>query len=87
VALTRTATIADELEQVHHRISERAYELSRTSGSSNSPDENWLKAERFPDAIDPAKVTAECQNGLLTVTSPVALSAAAKEAVRPRRRR
>jgi HSP20 family protein len=159
VALTRTTTIADELAQVHHRISERAYDLFRTSGSSNSPDQNWLTAERellwqpavevcqkdgrfevraavggvnpkdlavtvtsedllimgngahehgakrgtvlmcefsrghlfrsihFPEAIDPAKVIADCQNGLLTVTAPVALSAAAKEAVRPRGRR
>jgi HSP20 family molecular chaperone IbpA len=156
VALTRTATVAGELEQVHDRVSERAYELSCTSGCSNSPEENWLTAERellwqpavevcqkdgrfevraavggvdskdlaltvtsedlvikgngahehgaergtvhvcefsrgrlfrsihFPEAIDPAKVTAECKNGLLTITASIAESADAKRAKRPR---
>jgi HSP20 family protein len=46
VALTRTATIVDALEQVRHRVSERAYELFRTSGGSSSAEENWLTAER-----------------------------------------
>lgn len=46
VALTRAATIVDELEQVHHLVSERAHELFRTSGGSNSAEENWLTAER-----------------------------------------
>ena len=46
VGLIRTSSIVDELEQIHRRVSERAFELFRTSGSSNSPDENWLTAER-----------------------------------------
>jgi HSP20 family molecular chaperone IbpA len=46
VAVIRTPSIVGELEQIRHRVSERAYELFRTSGSSNSPDENWLTAER-----------------------------------------
>jgi HSP20 family molecular chaperone IbpA len=46
VALIRSSSIGDELEQVHHRISERAYELFRTGGGWSSAQENWLKAER-----------------------------------------
>jgi HSP20 family protein len=48
VALIRSSSIVDELEQVHHRISERAYERYRTSDGCSSPDEDWLKAEREP---------------------------------------
>jgi hypothetical protein len=46
VALIRSSSIVDELEQVHHRISERAYERYLTSDGCSSPDEDWLKAER-----------------------------------------
>lgn len=45
VTLTLTASIDDEVAHAHHRISDRAYELS-CSGAWNSPDENWLNAER-----------------------------------------
>jgi HSP20 family molecular chaperone IbpA len=152
VALIRSSSIVDELEQVHHRISERAYERYRTSDGCGTPDEDWLKAERelfwqpavevrrkdsrfevraavagvdakdlsitvspehlvikgngahvhqasdvtvhscefsggqlfrvvpFPEPVVPEDVTAECRNGLLTVTAPIPGS---KPATRP----
>ena len=153
VTLTRTASIDDEVAHAHHRISDRAYELSCTSGAWNSPDQNWLNAERellwqpavdvcqkdgrfevraavagveprdlavtvtpvdllikgngaherrqetgtvhvcefshgqlfrsihFPVPIDPAKATADCRNGLLTITVPMAQAEVAKKPV------
>jgi HSP20 family protein len=159
VALTRTGSIDDELERVHHFVSERAYQLFRTNGSSSGPDANWLNAERellwqpavevcqqdgrvevraaiagvdpkdlavtvtsndllikgngahahradrrivhlcefsggqlfrpihFPEPIDPANVTAEYKNGLLTVTASIAGTEMTTTAKKPRSRR
>jgi HSP20 family protein len=159
VALTRAASIVDELEQVRHRISVRAYELFRASGAWDSPDDDWLQAERellwqpavevsqkdgrfevraavagvdpkdldltvtsehllikgsgahkhraeigavyycefsggqlfraiqFPESIDAANVTAECRNGLLKVTAPLAQSEAVRKTVKRKGRR
>ncbi len=46
IILTPAASIDDEVAHAHDRISDRAYELSCTSGAWNSPDENCLNAER-----------------------------------------
>jgi len=34
-----------------------------------------FRSYTFPEPVEPARVTAECQNGLLRVTAPVALQA------------
>jgi HSP20 family protein len=158
VTLTRAPSLLDELEHIHHRIRERAYEMFRSSGRSN-PDDNWLNAERelfwqpavevcqhdgrfevraavagvdpkdlavtvtaqdliikgngahehradqgtvhfcefsrggllrsvrFPEPIVPEKVTAECRNGLLTITAPIYRSEAPTKTVKSRSRR
>jgi HSP20 family protein len=46
VTLTPAASLVDELERIRHRISERAYELFRTSDGWNNPNDDWLNAER-----------------------------------------
>jgi HSP20 family molecular chaperone IbpA len=159
VALIRSSSIGEELEQVQHRISERAYQLFRTGGGWSSAQENWLKAERellwqpavevcqkdgrfvvraavagvdakelsvtvtpedllikgngahehhaetgtvhscefsggqlfrwvrLPEPVVPENVTAECRNGLLTVTAPIPQSESATRAAGKARRR
>jgi hypothetical protein len=46
VTVTRAPSIVEELDRIHHSISERAYERYRTSDGCSTPDEDWLKAER-----------------------------------------
>ena len=46
VAVTCAPSIIDELERIHHRISERAYERYRANDGWSTPDQNWLNAER-----------------------------------------
>jgi HSP20 family protein len=47
VALKRTESVVDEMEQMHDQIRRRAYDLFRTNGSpSPNPIEDWLNAER-----------------------------------------
>lgn len=47
VALKTTDSILDELQWLHERISQRAYELFQHNGSyGNNPVEDWLNAER-----------------------------------------
>jgi HSP20 family molecular chaperone IbpA len=159
VTLTRAPSLLDELERIHHRIRERAYDLFRTSDGWSNPEDNWLNAERelfwqpavevcqkggrfevraavagvdpkdlavtvtsedllikgngahehradqgtvhlcefsrgglfrsvhFPEPIVPENVTAECRNGLLTITAPIYQSEAPTKAVKPRSRR
>ena len=47
VALKRTESVGDQLEQMRDQIRRRAYDLFRTNGSpSPNPIEDWLTAER-----------------------------------------
>jgi HSP20 family protein len=158
--VTRAPSVADEVDHIRHRISERAYERYRTSDGCSNSDEDWLKAERellwqpavevrqkdgrfevraavagvdtkdlsvtvspehlvikgngahthqaidgtvhccefsggqlfrmvpFPEPVVPENVTAECRNGLLTVTAPISGSEpATRTAVKARSRR
>jgi HSP20 family protein len=156
VTLSQSASIVDQLEKIHDRISERAYELFRTSDGRKNAEVNWLKAEQellwqpavevcqqngqfevraavagvnpkdlavtvtstdvlisgnhshqhdanrgtvhlcefsrgqlfrpihLPEIIDTAKVTAKYENGLLTVTAPIARSDAETKTAKAR---
>jgi len=47
VKVTQAACIRAELEEMHHQVSQRAYEISRTNASPlNTPEENWFHARR-----------------------------------------
>ena len=47
VAVTRKESLLDQIEQIHHRIERRAYELFRQrDGLPGDPAADWLTAER-----------------------------------------
>jgi len=47
VKVRKTASISAELDEMHHQVSQRAYELSRMNHSPrNTPEENWFNARR-----------------------------------------
>jgi HSP20 family protein len=47
VAVTRRESLLDQIEQLHHRIERRAYELFRQrDGLPGDPAADWLTAER-----------------------------------------
>jgi len=45
VAVTRKESIFDQIEQLRHRIEQRAYELFRGRGGASNPLADWLAAE------------------------------------------
>jgi len=46
VKVTQAACIRAELEEMHQRVSQRAFEISQMNHSSNNPEENWFNAQR-----------------------------------------
>ena len=46
VVVTQASSIHEELEQIRTKITQRAFELSRTGAPWNSPEKNWRDAER-----------------------------------------
>ena len=53
---------------IHHSVQEQEGDVLL----SEFVDGPLFRSYRFPEAIDPASVSAECHNGLLRVTAPLA---------------